>query len=127
MRVLVSEGNVMRQVATTRALLFAAMTFVMAGGCTKASLTADDGLGSVALTVTLSGGPAVGTVAYQITGNGIMPRAGAIDTSTPGPTQASGRVAGIPAGPYVVSATATTSNSNVCTGTAQFTVVANQT
>ncbi len=109
-----------------RLLRFAWLSsFVLLGAA--CSSTPDDGapVASLELGFELADGSPVDEVSYAITGNGIDPMEGVIDTSAPGST-ASVEVFGIPPGTqYLVTMTATTiDGERTCEGAVRFDVSA---
>ena len=95
---------------------------LLVAGCSN---TAEDGapVASLELGFELADGSPVDEVSYSVTGNGIDPIAGVIDTSAPGAT-GSVEVYGIPAGrQYLVTLTATTEDgATTCEGSSRFDV-----
>jgi hypothetical protein len=81
--------------------------------------------GAIDLALTMAPGIEVGTVGYEIKGNGIAPRSGSIDVTDPRAT-ISVVVGALPAGAgYQVTLSATTADKRTtCKGTAPFSIVA---
>ena len=100
--------------------LFGALVFA---ACTADTSTTGD----LSLELELSDGTQIDEVSYSVTGNGIEPITGSINTSSPGST-ASVEIYGIPQGMgYVIDMTATsTDGETTCSGTAFFNVFVQQ-
>jgi hypothetical protein len=114
--------------ATLMQILLTALSLAAANtGCGRAPSRAPDDLGALHLALVLPGGEVVNTVNYEISGNGIVPMTGVIDVSAPGTTSATALITDLPAGSYTVVMTAMTTNGVGCSGSGQFTVVAQQT
>jgi len=109
------------------ALLSAGLTFV-ALGCAMDTQTPDE-TGSLSLELVILDGVEVDEVDYEISGNGIPPAAGTIDTSAPGAT-ASVEVFGLPPSfgeDYTIEMTAFSADGTVaCRGSVEFGVEVGQ-
>ncbi len=91
-------------------------------GCTSDS--GDEPTGALELNLQLAGGAQIDEVLYQITGGGMSPMGGIIDTSAPGAT-ASVEVFGLPeGGGYLIELRAVANGGTVCEGSAPFGVTA---
>ncbi len=95
---------------------------VVMTGCSSTTETGES-MGSLSLDLELAGNAQIDEVWYNITGNGIVPIAGVIDTSAPGAT-ASVEVFGLPPGnDYAVELRAIVNDGTSCQGSASFDVV----
>ena len=91
-------------------------------GCTSDS--GDEPTGALELNLQLAGGAQIDEVLYQITGGGMQPMGGIIDTSAPGAT-ASVEVFGLPEGSgYLIELRAVANGGAACKGSAPFGVTA---
>jgi hypothetical protein len=106
----------------TRWPIFLACSSLFALGCSSDPHQGSDG-GSLSLNLVLAGGVVINEVDYEISGNGIEPIDGTINTSAPG-ASASVEVFGLPpAEDYVVELEATSEDGEVtCRGSAEFDV-----
>jgi len=88
-------------------------------GCSADTSTSGD----LTVNLVMSDGTQIDEVSYMVSGNGIEPIVGSIDTSSPGATASVG-IYGIPAGQnYVVALTATSTDGQAkCSGSAPFDV-----
>jgi len=112
--------------AASKFMILTAATLASGALAVNCSKKSDrDDVGSVGLALVLPGGGIVNTVHYSI--NTTPPTTGDIDVSAPGTTQATALVSGLNPGMYVVTMTATSSDMQTCSGSAPFTVAANQT
>lgn len=94
-----------------------------ASGCSNDS--SDGPTGALDLNLELAGSAQIDEVLYQISGNGMPPMGGIIDTSAPGAT-ASVEVFGLPeGGGYLIELRAVADGGIVCAGSAGFSVHAN--
>ncbi|MBW2509758.1 MAG: hypothetical protein JRE81_14095, partial [Deltaproteobacteria bacterium] len=110
-----------------QALAWSLVFALTAVGCSSSDATDDkvDCLTALRLNLEVADGAVIDTVEYTITGNGMMPMGGVIDTSAPGAT-ASVEQFGIPPGMgYVVTMVATSVDGMLmCGGAATFDVAA---
>jgi hypothetical protein len=106
----------------TRWPVFLVCSSLLALGCSSDPHQGSDG-GSLSLNLVLAGGVVINEVDYEISGNGIEPIDGTINTSAPG-ASASVEVFGLPpAEGYVVELEATSEDGEVtCRGSAEFDV-----
>jgi hypothetical protein len=111
----------------SQALAWSLALAVLAAGCSGASGTDDkiDCLTALRINLEVGDGTVIDEVEYKITGNGMMPMGGTIDTSAPGAT-ASVEQFGIPPGEgYLVEMFATSvDGSTMCGGAETFDVSA---
>jgi hypothetical protein len=102
---------------------FLVLAFAAAGcGSNGDAGNVDECLTSLRINLEVGDGAVIDKVHYEITGNGIIPITGFIDTSAPGST-ASVEAFGIPPGKdYLVTMTATSDDGLMCGGAASFNV-----
>jgi hypothetical protein len=113
--------------SSSQALAWSLVLALTAVGCSSSDTTDDKGdcLTALRLNLEVADGAVIDMVEYTITGNGMMPMGGVIDTSAPGAT-ASVEQFGIPPGTgYVVTMVATSVDGMLmCGGAATFDVAA---
>lgn len=118
------EENAMLKMNLMTWLSVCLMGMLVTAGCSNDS--SDGPSGALDLNLELAGSAQIDEVLYQISGNGMPPMGGIIDTSAPGAT-ASVEVFGLPeGGDYLIELRAVANGGTVCAGSAGFSVRANR-
>ena len=113
-----------------RLLVFIAATLtsgLVLNACSLTTADRSDELGSVSVALMGAGGVTISTVGYSIMGPNAFSKTGAIDVSAS--STISSTIGGLPAGSgfTITLSASSTNNSETCSGTAGFTVLAHQT